>query len=208
MLRMTIAAGALALSALGANAATVAVDGTRVGGNFTIAPGGSGNGVVVAVSDPANQWNLAPTTPFSEWIWDEALVNSIGGNTFGGPVTFLYTFSLAGYKAATASLSGLLSIDDNVIVTLNGTTILSDLDGQSANWNGVQTYGTANGGLFRAALNTLSFTVSNDGRYPAGLRATVEIEASPIPVPAALPLLGTALAAFGALAARRRLRAA
>lgn len=207
-MKTILAAGLLAATTMTASAATVATDGTKVGGNFTIQTGGTGNGVVVAVSDPAGQWNLDPTTPFSEWIWDQALVDSIDGNTFGGPVTFLYKFSLAGFKAATASLSGLLSIDDNVTVTLNGTTILSDQDGQHQNWNGAQVYGSASGSLFNAGLNTLAFTVTNDGRYPAGLRATVGVEASPVPLPAALPLLGAALAAFGALAARRKRRAA
>ncbi|PZR00664.1 MAG: hypothetical protein DI533_09015 [Cereibacter sphaeroides] len=205
-----VVAGVVAVSACAANAATVSTGSTLVsGGGFSIdtsAPGYQGNGVKKAVSDPANAWILSDTDPSSQWIWDEALVNSINGNTFGGPVTFLYSFSLAGYNALTASLAGLISIDDIVTVTLNGYTIFEDNDAydNGANWSKYQDYGTADGSLFKAGWNTLAFTVTNSGAYPAGLRATVEVEASPVPLPAALPLLGGALAAFGFIGVRRK----
>lgn len=204
-LKGAVAAGFLALSAFSVNAATVSTGSTLVeGGGFSI----QGGGTKVEVSDPSNAWLLPAddTSPHSQWIWDQALVNSINGNTFGGPVTFLYSFSLAGFNALTASLSGLISIDDIVTVTLNGETIFQDLDAydNGANWSKYQNYGSSNGSLFNAGWNTLAFTVTNSGAYPAGLRATVEVEASPVPLPAALPLLGGALAAFGFVGARRK----
>jgi hypothetical protein len=191
-------AAVIAFSAISANAATVAIDGTKAGGAFTI----EGGGTAVEVSDPNNAWILSDTDPDSEWIWDEALVNSIDGDTFGGPVTFLYKFTLAGFNAATAKLKGVLAFDDNIIVKLNGNVIFSDQDGGGSNWGSFRDYSSTS--FFVDGDNVLSYFVTNDGRYPAGLRATVEVEASPIPVPAALPLLAAALGAFGLVGMRRK----
>ena len=200
MLKAAVIAGIVSFAALSANAATVSQAGTLAGGVFTI----EGGGTTVAVSDPSNAWILSGTTPASEWIWDESKV--VLNGTFGGPVTFLYTFSLSAFDAATASLSGLIGLDDIGTVSLNGFEIFSDLvaydDGP--NWGKFQTYGTTNAALFNAGENVLSFFVVNSGNGPAGLRATVTVEASAVPLPAALPLLGGALAAFGFVGLRRK----
>ena len=190
----TIAVGIATVTMFGsaADAATVVPDGTNTSGSFTI----QGGGTVVGVSDPAGAWDLAPTSPASEWIWDQAKVTA---DTFLGPVTFLYSFSMAGFDATTATLSGLIGQDDIGSIKLNGTDIFSTSSGN--NWATLVNYGTIDSSLFNSGDNVLSFFVENTGAHPAGLRATVTVEASVVPLPAAGFLL---LGAIGGLAAFRR----
>lgn len=192
-------AGLFAVSTLSANAATVASSGTMPSGDFTI----QGGGTTVAVSDPSNKWYIGPTPSASVWIWDQSKV-VLGGGTFGGPVTFLYSFVLTGFNAVTATLGGLVGLDDFGEIRLNGNLIFSDYSGN--NYSAMQSYGTTNSSFFTAGTNTLSFFVNNAGLYPAGLRATVTVSAdvSAVPVPAALPLLVASLGGFGFIGRRKK----
>lgn len=195
----------VSVAAVSAQAATVLEGVTKAAndassGPFTIYGGGD----KALVSDPANAWTTTSING-SEWIWDASKV--VLNGTFLGPVTFAVNFSLAGYDLATATLSGLLAVDDIVTVTLNGNTIFQDLnayDGSLANWQGYQSYGTDVASYFNAGLNTLLFEVTNSGAYPAGLNATVLVEASPVPLPAALPLLGGAVMGMGLIGRLRK----
>lgn len=196
------------VAAITAQAATVLQGVTKAAdGPFTIV----GGGTKTVVSDPANAWITTPIDG-SEWIWDAALVVPPGGN-FGGPVSFAVSFSLAGYELSTASLSGFFAVDDVVTITLNDYLIGADVDAYNpppANWAGYQAYGTSDTSYFNAGVNTLKFTVYNTGGYPAGLNATVLVEATPsaVPVPAALPLLGGAIAGLGLIRRRQKAKQA
>lgn len=195
----------ISFAAISAQAATVLQGVTKAAdGPFTI----EGGGTKVVVTDPANAWITTPIDG-SEWIWDEALVTPPGGS-FGGPVTFVVSFLLDGFDVSTAALSGFFAVDDLVTITLNDYLIGADVDAYNpppANWADYQAYGTSNASFFNEGLNTLKFTVYNTGGYPAGLNATVLVEAAAVPVPAALPLLGGAIAGLGMIARKRKRQA-
>ncbi|MFT4151781.1 MAG: hypothetical protein QM656_16390 [Paracoccaceae bacterium] len=186
-------AAALALAAGSAGAATVVSDATGISGTFTSPDG--------AVYEPAHDGGWVANDSTATWIW----VSGAGINT---PVTILYQFTLAGYDAATAALSGLFSLDDIGSISLNGTEIFADNAPYDvgSNWGIVQDYGTTNSSLFLAGVNTLAFTITNTGG-PGGIRATINVTAEPtsaVPVPAALPLLAGALGGLGAFGLRRK----
>lgn len=184
-------AGALALGASSAGAATVSTAATG------LTPFTSPDG---AVYQPGHDGGWVANDAVASWIW----VAGAGINT---PITLVYQFSLNGYQAATATLSGLISLDDVGTVKLNGTQIFADWApyDHGSNWGTVQSYGTTDSSLFLAGLNTLTFTITNSGG-PGGLRATAMVEAEPgaVPVPAALPLLAGALGGLGAMGMRRK----
>ena len=122
-----------------------------------------------------------------------------------GIYTYTETFSLAGYKASTASFTGRFASDNSVdSITLNGTT----LAGSGGSFTSYQTFNSA-GGTFNAGVNTLTFTVRNDangsGSNPTGLRVEVAGIAGAVPEPASWALLVVGFGLVG-VTARRRVR--
>lgn len=183
----------LALFADAASAAIVAVGGTgsEGAGGFTLE-----SGVIVDV--PSTFYFAGATTPASGWVWESSQASN--------PLTFLFDFSLSESQVSTASLTGLWGIDNTGSVELNGT-VISELPIVTASNFTSLTPLSAASDLFVAGANVLSFQVANAGG-PAAFRASVTVETesvgpSPIPGPAALPLLGGALALLG-LGARAR----
>ncbi len=189
--KATLFAAALTTFAFVANAATVLSTGTFAGSTTFISSAG---GPIVGYTHPAYAANDAS----SEWVWDADLAAS--------PVTFSVNFSLHGFDAATASLSGLWGVDNFASAYLNGTKISSLLFGYDA-FTQLHAYNDA-GAAFNKGLNTLTFVVENTGSYdagnPAAFRATVNVTAATVPVPAALPLLAGAMSLLGFGALRRR----
>lgn len=184
--KYVFAAALVASSAFAANAATVASVGTTGTGPFTVDAGN-----LIVVSNPA--WDLNPTSPYSEWIWSDL-------DNFSH--TFTYQFNLAGYSTSSASLNGLIGLDDTGEIYLNGNLIFSALTGN--HYSNLVSYGTSDDAYFNAGLNTLTITDNNTGGGPAATRATATIDATPVPLPGTLPLLGGALALVGFGASRKR----
>lgn len=193
------AAAALALSAVAADAATIAQGGTQATG--AVLPAGDTAFVlqsghqVVQVSNPA--YSLAATTPASNWVWD--------ASQQANPITFLFTFTLSGWQVASASLSGLWGVDNFGEVRLNGHKIGELQDYTMNNFITLHAFGTSS--YFQSGTNVLSFDLRNETakeQGPAAFRASVAVDVAAVPLPAAAPLLGGALAAFGALALRRK----
>jgi len=119
-----------------------------------------------------------------------------------GIYTYTQVFSLAGYKASTASFSGLFASDNTVDkITLNGVTIA----GSGGSFSARNAFNST-GGTFNAGVNTLTFTVRNDaqiGGNPTGLNVDVAGTATAVPEPAswALMVVGFGMVGF---ATRRR----
>jgi hypothetical protein len=185
---ITLAAG-VSLLALGANAATVAVGGTGTGGagGFTDPAG--------TVDTNNGAYTQQVTTPASNWVWVE--------NPASEFITydFTFTFDLTGFDASTASLEGLWGVDNSGTVDLNGTEV-SFLDFGYPAFQTLTAFTDA-GATFLDGINTLTFHATNEGG-PGAFRASVSVEAAPVPLPASLPLLGAALAGLGYAATRRK----
>jgi len=93
-----------------------------------------------------------------------------------GYFSYSTTFDLTGLDPSTASLAGILSVDDTATISLNGVSTGSGCTGADC-WG----YGTAfaiNSG-FIAGVNTITFQVYNTGG-PAGLQVAISGTASPV----------------------------
>lgn len=132
------------------------------------------------------------------------IVNATGnGNGTGGTTTTFSTiFSLAGFDALNATLSGQVLFDDTGEIYLN-----NNLLGSYAGFNSLAPFGT-NQNFFNAGANTLSFVLHNGGGpeafQVAGLTVTAERTAvAAVPETATWAMM---LAGFGMIgfAARRR----
>jgi len=149
---------------------------TALGDNWTSAPG------ALWIGPAANQSNL--------------LRNGCCTNTSD---TYQSTFSLAGFIPSSAVLNFILAADDNVGITLNGTTVFTNPG--TPEYLGTTSLSVTSG--FVAGTNTLDFTVHNVGG-PTGLDVAVTGTAtSAVPEPStAIPLALCGL--VGGLWMRRR----
>lgn len=194
-MRTVMAAAALALASVAADAATIATGVTRIGDGGGInlqgpdaAVAGS-NGSVFAIPGTDNVWGQDQTS-FSSAVFE-------------------FMFDLTGWDLATVALSGVLAVDNTALVQLNGVTIANFDQITVANFDRANAYGTSDTSLFNQGSNTVTYDVADAGA-PVGFRATVEVTgdtlAPPaIPLPASLPLVLAGLGALG-LAARARKR--
>lgn len=174
-----------------AQAAVVQQGGTAVGdlGGITAIGGTS-------VASNNGAYDNSATAISSGWVW-------IGDISSNNNASFEFNFDLTGYDAATASLSGLWGVDNEGSISLNGTEIASLTGAVFGHFSSLNSYGTTDGSLFNAGLNTLRFDAVDLGG-PGAFRATATVSAdaiSPVPLPAGAPLL---LAGLGALGFARR----
>lgn len=190
--RLFAAAALAALLSLPASAATVAVGGTGFGDTYA---GGFASSIDTSnTGHPA--YNSAPTSPASGWVWatDRAFSEF-------GTIAFTFAFDLTGYDLGSAALSGLWGVDNQGTIVLNGTQIGSLAFGYPA--FRAQNAFAYTGAAFKQGLNELVFTATNAGG-PGAFRASVTVTASPVPVPASLPLLAGGVLALGVIARRRK----
>lgn len=161
---------------------------------------GAGNiyldaGSVIDVSHSA--YFNGSTTPASDWVW----ASNVSENA---DLIFTFSFSLDGFDASTAVLSGLWGVDNVGSVSLNGV-LLSNLPSVvTGNFNTLTSiFAGPNSSAFVAGLNVLTFNVGNRGG-PGAFRASVEVnaDAKPVSAPATLSLLAMGLA----LVSARRVR--
>ncbi len=205
---LPVAAALLAFSGA-ANAVVVAgVYNTGVGNGTSLA---LGDGVVdphytITQTNEANVTvgNNALTYYNAAYLQDGPLsriVNATGDGSgaAGTTTTFTTTFSLAGYDASNATLSGQALFDNFGEIFLNGNQVGGTITG----FNTLSPFGT-NANFFNAGLNTLSFVLHNSGGpeafQVAGLTVTAE---STVPEPATWGLMMVGFAMVGASMRRR-----
>ena len=182
-------------------------------GGAALAPGDNqvdANYTITATNDPGVVVGSQARTYYNPaYLMDGPLsriVNGTGdGNGFAGAITtFTTTFSLAGYDAANATLSGQVLFDNFGEIFLNGNQI----GGTFTGFNSLTPFGT-NANFFNGALNTLSFVLRNDtgpqAFQVAGLTVTAELlPAAAVPEPASWAMM---IAGFGLVGASMRKRA-
>ena len=183
---------------LGINGATLAAGDGQVDANYFVvssnAPG------VVAGRNALTYYNPAylQDGPMSR------IVNSTGnGNGTGGTTTtFATTFSLAGFDATNATLSGQALFDNFGEIFLNGNQI----GGTIVGFGSLAPFGT-NANFFTSGLNTLSFVLHNAGGpeafQVAGLTVTAAPLAGAVPEPATWGLMIAGFVLVGASMRRR-----
>jgi hypothetical protein len=167
----------------------------------TPSPYVSSNAVVIT---PASGWVANDST--SQWIGPANNLTGCGDCNYG-LFTYSLTFSLAGLNPATAQISGLWSADD-----IGSKIVLNGIDAVTSPvpvYGALAAFSITSG--FTAGLNTLSFIVSNRDEGPTGLLVRNLLgtaEPTPVPIPAAVWLLGSGLLGLFAIGRRRGLTAA
>ena len=207
-LRVATAFAALAVAAVPASSATisslyntgtdaahVATTGNGIDLHWNLADGTAFTGGVNG-NFPIGPW-LAETST-SRWLTSTP---SAADDVAATDYTYSTTFSLSGFNAATASISGLFAGDDQVSsILLNGVTFSAGAVGFSS----FTSFATSTG--FVAGANTLTFVTHNNGG-PAGLRVEVggtADAAGMVPEPAMWGLMVVGFGLVGSAARRRR----
>jgi hypothetical protein len=149
--------------------------------------------------------------PIGPYIGDNTLSAWIGPNNdddLNGPVgayTYRTTFDLTGFNPSTASIMGGWTTDnDGLDILINGTS-LGFTTPFTAFASGFFAFSVTSG--FVSGVNTLDFVVSNGGG-PTALRVeatgTASPATSPVPIPAAAWLFGSALLGLTGISRRKR----
>jgi len=145
--------------------------------------------------------------PIPPWVGDNTLsgwVGPTGASDLAGPVgnyTYETTFDLTGLQASTASITGQWSVDNfGTNILLNGVST----GNTATDFNNFYPLTIRTG--FVAGLNTLDFVINNAGG-PTGLRVELTGNATPnatnVPEPVSLAILGSGLFAIGVLRRKR-----
>jgi len=139
--------------------------GLGVGGTALAAGDGQvdANYVIVATNTTTPVGSHALTYYNPAYLQDGPLSRIVnltgdGSGNNGDVTTFETTFSLVGFDAANATLSGQALFDNFGTISLNGNTIGSTITGFST----LTPFGT-NANFFVAGLNHLDFTLTNTG---------------------------------------------
>lgn len=186
-MRTFLSAALLSLISTFASASVMTVEegATRIGDGANIVGIG---GASISSLNPA--YDNSPTVPTSDWVW-------IGDINSNNAASWKWDFDLTGFDPATALISGVWAADNNATALLNGSSI------QSVNEFRTLSSFNYTGATFTSGANSLVFNAVDTGG-PAAFRASLTITATPVPLPAGLPLALFGIAALGGLARRAR----
>ena len=180
-------AGALLTIAGAANAIVIpGVYNTGLGVGGTALAAGDGkvdaNYVIVSTNTTTAVGNHALTYYNTAYLQDGPLSRIVnltgdGSGNSGDVTTFETTFSLVGFDATNATLSGQALFDNVGTISLNGNAIGGTITG----FNSLSPFGT-NANFFVAGLNHLDFTLTNAGGPQAFQVAGLTVTAARLPV--------------------------
>jgi hypothetical protein len=193
---VSILAIALFCGPMAANALLIASYGT--GSTGSVVGGTLTSGLPVSDTNNAAYFQ-GPTTPASNWVWTT-------DPTGFAAINFVFSFDLTGYDPNTASLSAIWGIDNIGTATLNGNLLSSLPNVGVGNFNTLTAFSANQGSLFNPGINSLVFSVSNQGG-PGAFRSAGTVNAdlaNPVSEPVSLMLLGLGLMGVGMLQRRKK----
>ena len=184
---------------VGAGGVALAAGDGQTDGNYTLIAGSIPGVTTGAPAQTYYNGAYAAENSGSRWI-------SYSGSPFSGAgtVSVTTTFDLTGYKANTASLSGLWGVDNDGEIFLNGvSTGITLLGSNTSSFNILHNFSIGAG--FVAGINTLTVAVLDSGN-PAAVRFDgLSLTADAVPEPASWMML---IAGFGLVGAASRRRSA
>jgi hypothetical protein len=115
-----------------------------------------------------------------------------------GAYNYTTTFSLTGLTPGTASITGKLSADDQVVgVELNGVLVSPPITTPDQSYTTLQSFSITSG--FVSGTNTLEFLTMNTHGVVTGFIADMTGTATAVPEPTSIALLGIGISGFLAL---------
>jgi hypothetical protein len=140
--------------------------------------------VVPKTGHPFPPW--APNTPTAEWITPKL------PEPINGAYNYTTTFSLNGFIASTAVITGKLSTDDELVgVLLNGVAVSPAITTPDQGYANLVNFSITSG--FTSGINTLEFLTMNTHGSVTGLIVDMTGTATAVPEPASLALIGIGL---------------
>jgi len=215
---IAVAFAAALFASTSAGAATLTLFNTGVDSSGSVLPDGTVSDphyTLVSVPGGTTQTLVRTSAggfPIPPYIGDNSLSAWIGPNNANdltgpdGNYDYQMTFSLVGFNAATASITGRWSSDNaGISILLNGVDT-GNAGTSSTQYSAFAPFIISSG--FVSGLNTLDFLVNNEPGStdnPTALRVELSGTADmATPLPAALPIFASGLGVLGILARRRK----